>query len=113
MSDRILIDTNTNNIKISKDEIINFCQRWNIIEFALFGSVLRDDFRPDSDVDVLVNLAPDSQWTLAKMMRMQEELETLFGRKVDLVSKHSIETSRNYLRRQAILSSAKVIYAAS
>jgi uncharacterized protein len=101
------------NIEIPQDQIINFCQCWNVIELALFGSVLRDDFRSDSDIDVLVTLAPDSQWTLSKMMRMQEELETLFGRRVDLVSKPSIETSRNYLRRKAILSSAKVIYAAS
>ncbi|MCA1992226.1 MAG: nucleotidyltransferase family protein [Coleofasciculus sp. S288] len=101
------------NIEISEDQITDFCQRWNIIELALFGSVLRDDFRPDSDIDLLVNLAPDSHWTLSKMIRMQEELEALFGRKVDLVSKQTIETSRNYLRRKAILSSAKVIYASS
>lgn len=70
MSDRILLDINVKNIEIPKDQIINFCQRWNVIELALFGSVLRDDFRQDSDIDVLVTLAPDTHWTLSKMIRM-------------------------------------------
>jgi hypothetical protein len=101
------------NIEIPIDKIADFCQRWKIIEFAFFGSVLRDDFRPDSDIDVLVKFAPDARWTLFNHVDMQDELEAIFERKVDLVSKRGIERSRNYIRRKAILNSAKVIYAAS
>jgi len=101
------------NIDIPKETIFEFCQRWNVTEFALFGSVLRDDFRPDSDVDVLVTFAPDAHRTLFDLVDMEDELAALFGRKVDLVSKRGIERSRNYLRRKAILASAQVIYATS
>jgi uncharacterized protein len=99
-------------IPIDRDKIAEFCRRWKITEFALFGSVLRDDFRPDSDVDVLVTFAPDAEWGLFDMVDMQDELEKIFGRKVDLVSRRGIEASRNYLRRKAILSSAEVIHVA-
>jgi uncharacterized protein len=73
--------------------------------------VLRDDFRPDSDVDVLVTFAPDAHTTLFNMVDMQDELAELLGRKVDLISKRGIEHSRNYIRRKAILGSAEVFYA--
>jgi len=99
------------NISIAKEKIAEFCDRWQIIEFALFGSVLQDDFRPDSDIDVLVTFAPDSHWTLFNIIPMEEELEAIFERKVDLVSKLAIQKSINYLRRKAILSSSEVIYA--
>ena len=99
-------------IPIDRNKIAEFCRRWKITEFALFGSVLRDDFRPDSDVDVLVTFAPDAEWSLFVMVDMQDELEKTFGRKVDLVSRRGIEASRNYLRRKAILSSAEVIHVA-
>jgi uncharacterized protein len=101
------------NIEIPIDKIADFCQRWKITEFAFFGSVLRDDFRPDSDIDVLVTFAPNAHRTLFDMVDMQDELEAMFARKVDLVSKRGIERSRNYLRRKAILNSAQIIYAAS
>ena len=101
------------NIEIPTEKIADFCQRWKITEFAFFGSVLRDDFRPDSDVDILVTFDPDAHRTLFDMVDMQDELEAMFGRKVDLVSKRGIERSRNYLRRKAILNSAQIIYAAS
>lgn len=101
------------NIEIPIDKIADFCQRWKITEFAFFGSVLRDDFRPDSDVDILVTFAPNAHRTLFDMVDMQDELEAMFGRKVDLLSKRGIERSRNYLRRKAILNSAQIIYAAS
>lgn len=87
-----------------------FCQRWQIVEMALFGSVLRDDFRPDSDVDVLVTFAPEYRRTLDDVMAMQDEIEAIFGRKVDLINRRTIERSRNYIRRKAILSSARAIY---
>ena len=74
-------------LKVSLDAIAQFCQRWNIVEFALFGSVLRDDFRPDSDVDVLVTYEPSHRLTLSHLLSMQEEIEQLFHRSVDLVEK--------------------------
>ncbi|MBC6472771.1 MAG: nucleotidyltransferase family protein [Hormoscilla sp. GM102CHS1] len=99
------------NIKIAKEKIAEFCDRWQITEFALFGSVLRDDFRPDSDIDVLVTWDPNFHFTLSNLDRMESELEAIFDRKVDLVSKRAIQQSLNYLRSKAILSSSEVIYA--
>jgi hypothetical protein len=96
-------------IRIPKAKLAEFCRRWNISEFALFGSVLSADFRPDSDVDVLVSFAPQAHVTLFDMARMQAELKDIFGRDVDLVSKRGLENSRNYLRRRGILDSAQVI----
>ena len=81
-----------------------------MIEFALFGSVLRDDFRPDSDVDVMVQFEPEAHPTLFDLVEMEGELKQIFGRDVDLVTRKGIESSRNYLRRKAILSSVNVIY---
>jgi predicted nucleotidyltransferase len=94
-------------------EIAAFCQRWNISQLALFGSVLRDDFGPDSDIDVLVTFAPGSARTLAAIGQLQQEIEALFGRPVDLVDRQSIERSPNYLRRRAILASARTVYSAA
>ncbi len=98
-------------IAIPHQAIIEFCRKWKIVEFALFGSVLRDDFRPESDIDVLVRFAPDAQHSLSDLVLMQEELRNLFGREVDIVVRETVERSRNYLRRKAILGEAKVIYA--
>jgi uncharacterized protein len=101
-------------IPIDYEEIADFCQRWKIIELALFGSVLRDDFQPEnSDIDVLVSFAQDTHWTLFDLVDIEEDLQTIFQRKVDLVSRRGIERSQNHLRRQAILNSAQVIYAAA
>jgi len=97
-------------IPIEKGKIAEFCARWKIKEFAVFGSALREDFRSDSDLDVLVAFSPDAHWGLFNMVRMKDELETIFGREVDLVSKRGVETSRNPIRREAILSSAETIY---
>lgn len=97
-------------IALPMEKIAEFCDRWQVIEFALFGSVLRDDFRPDSDIDVMVAFHPDAHPTLFDLAYMEDELKTLFQRDVDLVTRQGIETSRNYLRRKAILSSAQVIY---
>jgi len=95
-------------IKASSTQIAEFCQRWKITEFALFGSVLRDDFRPDSDIDVLVTFASEHTLTWDDWMKMQEEIEALFGRKVDLVSKKYL---KNPYRRHEILRTQKVVYA--
>jgi predicted nucleotidyltransferase len=98
-------------IMVPKDRIAAFCQKWKITELALFGSVLREDFRPDSDVDVLVTFCPDSDWGIEHLLDMKEELEALFGRAVDLVEKRLVEESRNYIRRKHILSHMEAVYA--
>ena len=97
-------------IKIPKTKIAEFCRRWNVSEFAIFGSALRGDFRSDSDIDVLVSFAPQAHVTLFDMVEMQDELKAIFGREVDLISRRGVENSRNYLRRKAILESAQVIH---
>ncbi len=99
-------------IEIPKEKIVEFCQKWKIREFAFFGSVLRADFRPDSDIDVLVMFDESTRHTLFDLVHMEEELKEIFGRDVDLVSRRGIETSRNYIRRRAILDSAEAVYAA-
>jgi uncharacterized protein len=94
-------------IEIDKDKLRDFCRRWKITEFALFGSAVRpEEFRDDSDVDVLVSFAEDSRWTLFDLVDMKEELEAMFGRNVDLLTKRGVEQSHNSIRRRAILSSA-------
>ncbi len=100
------------NIEVPMIEIIQFCDRWQISEFALFGSVLRSDFRPDSDIDVMVQFLMEAHPTFLSLEQMEEELKIIFNREIDLITRSGIETSRNYLRRQEILSSAQVIYAA-
>ncbi|HDH09508.1 MAG TPA: nucleotidyltransferase [Chloroflexi bacterium] len=99
-------------IEIPADEIADFCRRWKVTELALFGSVLRGDFSPDSDVDVLVSFAPDARWSLFDLVRMQEELKAILGREVDLLERVAVEQSENYIRRKSILSNMEVIYAA-
>jgi len=99
-------------IEIPEEKIKDFCKKWKIIEFSLFGSVLRDDFRPDSDIDVLVTFDESAQHSLFELVDMTEELKAIFGREVDLVSRRGIESSRNYIRKNAILDSAEPIYAA-
>jgi len=98
------------NLEIPEDAIAEFCRRWKITELAVFGSALREDFRPDIDVDVLVAFAPEARWGLFDMVRMREDLKKILGREVDLVSRRGVEQSRNRLRRKAILSSAEPIY---
>ena len=101
-----------NMFTIPYKKIEAFCKRWNISELAIFGSALRPDFRPDSDVDVLVSFAPEARVSLFDMVQMQDELKGIFGHEVDLVSKNGVEYSRNYLRRKNILESAQVIHVA-
>ncbi len=101
MSPQILLD---------REKIAEFCRRWKITELALFGSVLREDFRSDSDVDLLATFAPDAQWSLFDHVDMEEELSVLVGRKVDLVSRRAIEQSANWIRRKAILETAEPYY---
>lgn len=93
------------------DAIGAFCRRWNICEFALFGSALRDDFNDASDMDVLVQFRKGMRYTLFDLARMGEELEDIFQRNVDLLDRRAVETSPNHIRRDSILQSAEVIYA--
>lgn len=97
-------------IELPMQKIAEFCQKWQVIEFALFGSVLRDDFRPDSDIDVMVQFHPDAHPKFSTLDQMETELKTIFQRDVDLITRQGIKASRNYLRRREILSSAQVIY---
>lgn len=99
-------------IEIPREKIEEFCRKWKITEFSLFGSVLRDDFRSDSDVDVLVTFAPDAHWRFYHLQNMEDELKEMFGRDVDLVEKHLVEGSENYIRRKHILSNMETVYVA-
>ena len=97
------------NINIPTQRIAEFCRKWEIRQFSLFGSVLREDFGRDSDVDVLVSFQSDSTWDLLDMVDMRDELIALFGREVDLVEEEGL---RNPFRRSSILSMRQVVYAA-
>ena len=99
----------TQHIQVPSRYIAEFCARWKIREFALFGSVLRDDFSPGSDVDVLVTFDRGAAWSLLDLASMQEELSGLFGRPVGLIEEDAL---RNPYRRAAILRSKQVLYAA-
>ena len=96
-------------IDIPKEEIAAFCQRNHIRRMSLFGSVLRDDFTPESDVDVLVEFEPDRTPGL-EFITMQDELSEILGRQVDMYTFKGVESSRNWLLREEILSSAEVQY---
>ena len=93
-------------------EIAEFCRRWKIRELAVFGSYVRDDFRPESDLDFLYTFAADVPWTLFDLVTMDQELAAIVGRPVDLVDRTSIESSENWIRRRAILGTAETIYVA-
>ena len=96
-------------INIPMDKIRDFCLRWKIVEFALIGSVLRDDFRPDSDIDVLLSFEANAGWSLYDIVDMKDELKAMFGREIDLVEKEAI---RNPYRRRVMLTDKEVLYAA-
>jgi predicted nucleotidyltransferase len=98
-------------IELPMEKIQEFCHKWQVTEFALFGSVLRDDFRPDSDIDVLITFSPTAKRGLTETLQMRDELQAIFDRKVDLIVKAAIERSENWLRRKNILESAQTIYA--
>ena len=96
-------------VDIPRGRIAEFCRKWKVAEFSLFGSILRDDFGPDSDVDVLVSFDPAATWDLFDLVTMRDELMEVFGRAVDLVEKEGL---RNPFRQRRILSTREVIYAA-
>ena len=97
-------------LPIPKKEITAFCQRWRVTELSLFGSAVRDDFSPDSDIDALVSFSSQSEWSLFDHIQMKQELKELFGRDVDLITQRALEQSHNELLRAEILKSAQVVY---
>ncbi len=99
--------------ELDSAELRQFCDRWKITELALFGSALRPDFGSDSDVDLLVTFSDDAKWSLLDHVAMEQELEALLGLDVDLVSRRGLSASSNYLRRDEIFNSARVLYAES
>lgn len=99
-----------NRLGLTSQEVANFCQRWGIIKLALFGSILREDFRPDSDIDLLITLAPNARQGLLTLAKIKHELESLLNRSIDLNSEASVQTSDNWIRQQEILSTAQTIY---
>ncbi len=96
-------------LNVDPERIEELCRRWAVRELSLFGSVVRGDFGPSSDVDVLVSFAAGAGWSLLDLVRLRDELETLFGRHVDLVEKEAV---RNPYRRRTILGNHRVLYAA-
>jgi predicted nucleotidyltransferase len=99
-------------VTIPTDKISDFCRRWKVTELALFGSALRQDFSPESDVDVLVSFSPEAHWSLFDLVTMESELQAIIGREVELVERAAVEQSDNYIRRRSILNNIEVIYAA-
>lgn len=99
-------------IDFPMEQVEAFCRKWNVREMWLFGSVLRDDFRPESDVDVLVRFAPEASWGLRDLVRAETELGQIIGRRVDLVERECVEQSANWIRRRHILESARRVYVA-
>ena len=100
-------------LDISRDCLVEFCTRWRIRELALFGSVLRDDFGPDSDIDLLVTFEPDAPWSLFDIVRVKQEFEGMVGRKVDIIERPALEKHHNPYLKHAILSEARTIYSAA
>lgn len=94
---------------IPKEKLAEFCRRWKIAEMGFFGSILREDFTEESDIDILVSFAPDASWNLFDLVEMHDELKEIFGRKVDLVEREAI---RNPFRRREILRNLEIVYGA-
>ena len=102
-------DSSKQLLAIDYGRVAELCQRWRITQLSLFGSILRPDFRPDSDVDVLLTFSPDARWTLLDITRLQDELALILGRSVDVVEEKSL---KNPFRRWEILRTRQVLYAA-
>ncbi|HEY9701013.1 MAG TPA: nucleotidyltransferase domain-containing protein [Allocoleopsis sp.] len=109
----MLLETDYNiekRLGISLNKLESLCQQWGITEMALFGSILRDDFHKNSDIDFLISFAPNVPQGLLTLSRLKHQLESLLNYPVDLAIKDSIKTSENWIRRQEILTTAKIIY---
>ena len=92
------------------EAIASFCERWKIVELAMFGSALREDFHPDSDLDFLATFSPDADWSLFDLVEMEGQLQSLMGREVDLISKAALSRSKNWIRKGEISRTARVIF---
>ena len=95
-------------VQLDREALAAFCRKWRICELSIFGSALREDFKPESDLDFLVSFEPEAAWDLFDLMAMKEELEAHYGRPVDLVEKEAL---RNPWRKYEILRTREVIYA--
>ncbi len=95
---------------LSSHKLVTFCQHWGITKMALFGSILRDDFRADSDIDLLLTFAPDVRQGLLTLAKIKHDLESRLNRPVDVVPEASVRMSENRIRQQEILSTAQIIY---
>ena len=102
--------TMNSQLSIPKEDLATFCQGRGIKRLAVFGSALREDFGPESDIDVLVEFEPGRVPGLFGLAGMELELSDMFGRDVDLVTRAEVEDSRNYIRRKSILASTEVVY---
>ncbi len=99
-------------IDLPLQQLATFCKKWKIVELSVFGSALRDDFGPESDLDFLVSFDPISKWSLWDHAQMELELVEMLGREIDLISRRGIEQSHNWIRKGEILGTARTIYAA-
>ncbi len=99
-------------IDVPREKVAEFCRKYRVQKLSLFGSALREDFRPDSDVDLLVSFAENAHYSLFDLAAMERELGVILGRKVDLVEREAIEQSENYIRRRHILQSEEPLYVA-
>ena len=114
-ADRLSLSQIYQRLNTTPEAIASFCEKWQIAEFTLFGSVLRDDFRIDgedpSDIDIMFIFVAEVNQSLMKRVRIKYELENLFNREVDLIDRQEIVNSHNWIRRGNILRSEQVIYA--
>lgn len=99
-------------LNITDEQLAAFCRKWKIARVWLFGSVLREDFRPNSDIDVMVQFVDDATWTLFDLSQMKFEFQDLTGREVDMLTRRGVESSKNVYRRKSILESAEQVFAA-
>ncbi len=98
-------------LNTNQQDLIQLCQEVKIIELALFGSILRDDFNSESDIDLLVTFAKDAKITFFDLDSIENQFSRLFKRPVDVVTKKAINNSHNPIRKKNILDNLKVIYA--
>ncbi len=95
---------------VSRERLVEFCTRWGVMQLGVFGSILREDFGPDSDIDILVSLDPNRRYTLFDLVDMEHDLEEMYGRKVDVVEREGIEASENQFRKKLIFDSLEIVY---
>ena len=98
-------------LPLPMEQISGFCRRWSIARLEIFGSALREDFRPDSDVDLVATYAPQTRWSLLDRVRMKCELEDLLGREVDLLNRRALDKPAARARAAAIQAQAQTLYA--